>query len=179
MLIVCERKNRLTSALRRVLRGLGLREAELNGRRAWLRQRATLVESERLLEEAPASLLLIEVCVANLAESLDWLVRCQRDRPAARTAVLLAGEIPAERHWPAQSASVAARTDVEWALREAGASSIIGSMSQLLPIAELALRHRAQSPEPATAWFDSIWARLPWEASSSSISQSSRDTNGG
>ncbi len=136
-LIVCEGSGRWAVAMRRESGELGLPICETRN----------FDECWRMLDEAPASFVIIEVSAADLAESLRRIGRLAREFPLAR------------------AAGVADRSlgELEWPLREAGAVHFVCSPRQLGPLVPLVRRHIQRAPDPPSTVVQRIRAGLPWK----------------
>jgi hypothetical protein len=108
----------------------------------------SLDECRRLLDEHPASFLVIQLTRAGLEELLGFLARIGRDYPWARLAVVAGRELAA----------------AEWLLREAGAVHFVTSPRQLAGLIRTARRHCEAIPRPRLSPVEEIWAALPWKA---------------
>ena len=134
-LIVCERTGRWAVALRR--------EVAETGVRVW--ETRSLADCRDELAANPASFAVIELG-ANVAAVLRFLVRQQRQFPAARVAVV------ANR----------SQAGYEWLMREAGAVHFLCSSRDVAVLARLACRHLAEVPPQQQSLVERIWASLPW-----------------
>jgi hypothetical protein len=135
-LIVCERSARWAVALRRELAAAAVRVYETRHLRGcW-----------EMLSQCPASFVVAELSAGNVSDLCRQIGRLERDFPLARVAV--AADRSLARY--------------EWLIREAGAVHFLCSPRQCGPLAQLALRHLAQAPQPPRSLMQQIWASLPW-----------------
>ena len=135
-LIVCERSARWALALRWELAAEAVRVYETRN----------LADCWKMLAEAPASFVIVELSAAGIADLLRRMAPLERDFPLARVAVV------ADR-------SLAGH---QWLMREAGAVHFTCSPRLAGPLARLAFCHLAQSPAPRQSLSEQIWATLPW-----------------
>jgi ActR/RegA family two-component response regulator len=135
-LIVCERSTRWAAALRRELAARAVRVYETR----------SLGDCWKVLSEAPASIIVVELSAGSVAGLWRQMVTLERDFPLARVAVV------ADR-------SLAGH---EWLMREAGAVHFLCSPRQCGLLAQLAARHLAQAPPPPRSLTERVWASLPW-----------------
>lgn len=145
-LIVCEKRDRLTLTLRIALQQRGVDPADLFGRRSWLRQRSGIAAVPRLLDEAPASMLVLETTAENLAAALHLLSELPNFWPAARAVVAVDEQTSRYRT----------------TLREAGAIHIVQTLVDLDAVAEMTLKHFERMKPADRTWRDEIWEMLPW-----------------
>jgi hypothetical protein len=134
-LVACERTGRWAVALRRELPP---------GVRVW--EARSLAEGRAVLAEGPAGFAVVELAPAGVDPLVEWLVRLDREFPLARAAVV------ADR----------SLAPCEWLVREAGAVHFTTSPRLVRPLAEVALRHLAEAPQPPRSLVEEIWAGLPW-----------------
>jgi hypothetical protein len=111
-----------------------------------VRQTRWLAECMAELEVAPASMLVLEVSAANLANVLELAVDLDRRFPLARLAVV------ADR----------GMESYEWVLREAGAVHFTTSPRTAGDLARIAVRHAACVPQPPATLAAQVWESLPW-----------------
>lgn len=135
-LIVCERSGRWAAGLRRELTEAGVRVWETR----------SLADCWEMLAQAPASFVVVELTLANLAGVLHRMAWQERDFPLARIAV-------------AADRSLAGCQRV---VEEAGAVHFCYSPATLGPLARLACCHLAMVPAPQHSLTERIWAGLPW-----------------
>jgi DNA-binding NtrC family response regulator len=110
------------------------------------RQSRSLADCERALSDAPASIVAIELTMANVGDVLDLLTRIPRDYPHAR--VIVVARRLLRRY--------------EWLMREAGAVQFVTTPRDLRNVARLVARHLARSPRQPASTTERIWAELPW-----------------
>ena len=145
-LIVCENRDRLTLTLRMALQRRGVEPAELTGRNTWLRQRSGVAAIPRLLDAAPASMVVLETTAETLAGVLSLLSQIPETWPAARAVVAVDEQT----------------TNYRTTIREAGAIHVVRSLSDLDEVAEMTLKHFERLKSPENSWRDEIWETLPW-----------------
>ncbi len=108
----------------------------------------SLEQCRQLLDEHPASFLVIQLTRAGLEGLLGFLARIRGDYPWARLAVVSGRELAA----------------AERLLREAGAVHFLTSPRQLAGLIRTARRHLEAVPQPQLSPAEEIWAALPWKA---------------
>ena len=106
----------------------------------------TLEDCWRLLDESPASLLILELTKANAGALLERLVDLTDHRPSARAVIC------GERHL----------RQYEWIFREAGAVEALFSPRRIDRAASLVERHLSLAPQEELTFRESVWRRLPW-----------------
>jgi len=140
-LIICEQTRRWTVAVRHALRLGGKAMPAVT-----LYQVRRLAEIDEPLQEAPGSIVAVEVTSANLSGVLSWLSRLeQRDR-WARSVALVTPEVVAQQSM----------------LREAGARLAITSPRHVEPLIDFVTWHITRVPTPQQTESERIRSRLPW-----------------
>ena len=137
-LILCEKTSRWAIAARRAL----------GGRSGVLVETRSMVQCERELAAAPASLVALETTAEGLKQISTFLLS-QTHRYGRARFVALADE------------SLAASEPL---LREAGAAAVYTSPRQARRLAATALRHLAHAPPADLPLAEAIWNRLPWRS---------------
>jgi hypothetical protein len=99
-----------------------------------------------MLDQFPASFVVVELSAGQVQPLLARLARWEQEYPLARLAVV------AERRLG----------ECESLIREAGAVWYATSPRELGPMAAMAWRHLEQAPEPELGIVERIWSRLPW-----------------
>lgn len=135
-LIVCEHDSRWAVALRRELGDAGIR----------IHQTRSVSDGWQVLQSAPASFVVVEATISNLANLLRPMASLGRDFFRARLAVV----------------SQACLKSHEWSLREAGAVHVAYSTRDAGQLAAIVLRHFAALPPPRQTFRQRIWSSLPW-----------------
>ena len=135
-IVVCESDSSWAVALRREAGSLPVS----------IHETRSLEECRRLLDEHPASFLVVQLTRAGLEELLGFLARTTRDYPRARVAVVAGRELAA----------------AEWLVREAGAVHFVASPRQLTGLVRTAHRHCEAVPRPRLSLAEEVWAGLPW-----------------
>lgn len=159
-LIVCERTGRWAVALRRELDRqqqkrvsgaeppAGVSDTTCVSPSPRIEETRSLVHAFRVLAEAPASFLIVELSRANVDALLGRMAELRRWFPLARLAVL------SDRRLAGYG----------WLMLEAGAVWHTCSPRHLAPLAVLARRHLATVPPPRRSLREQIWAGLPWKS---------------
>ena len=106
----------------------------------------TLEDCWRLLDDSPASLLILELTMSNAQALIERLVDLTDHYPAARA--IVCGQ---RRLRP-----------YEWVVREAGAVEALFSPRRIERAARLVERHMASAPQQDLTFRESVWRRLPW-----------------
>ncbi|MBM4088470.1 MAG: hypothetical protein FJ276_03435 [Planctomycetes bacterium] len=135
-MIVCERSEKWTVALRR---GLGDDMPRLLETRS-------LDACWREVAANPGSFVVVECLETNLEQVARWLKRLSARFPGARAAVV----------------SERGLQPCEWLLREAGAVHVAFSTRETGPLVRILRRHMAAMPAPDTSLRQQLWDRLPW-----------------
>ena len=136
-LIIAERNGQWAPLLRAALGEGGPR----------LHESGTIEAAWRMLDEFPASFLIVELTHRNASALVDRVFPLARTHPRARVALL------ADR----------AMAGYAGLMLEAGAVAFACNPRRLAPLAEVARRHLATvPPEPPAAPVERIWAELPW-----------------
>jgi hypothetical protein len=134
--IVCEPGSSWAVAMRREMGSLPVR----------IHETRSLEECRQLLDEFPASFLVVQLTRAGLEGLLGLLAHLARDYPWARLAVVAGRELAA----------------AEWLVREAGAVHFAASPRQLAGLVRSAHRHCEAVPGPRLSLAEEVWAGLPW-----------------
>ena len=106
----------------------------------------TLEDCWRLLDDSPASLLILELTKSNAGALLERLVDLTDHWLAARAVIC------GERHL----------RQYEWIFREAGAVEALFSPRRIDQAASLVERHLSLAPQEELTFRESISRRLPW-----------------
>jgi hypothetical protein len=141
-LVVCERTGGWALALRRELAEAGIRVWETR----------SLSDCGFLLEESPASFVVVELGEATIEELLRFLQHWQVDYPLFRFAIV------ADR----------SLMSYEWFMRETGATHFLCSLRKMGSLADTVCRHLAQVPQSPQSLTERIWANLPWSREATS-----------
>jgi hypothetical protein len=120
------------------------RELGDSGVRVW--ETRTLDDCEDLLNESPASFLVIELRKEKIREILDRITFWQDAFPLFRFSVVADREL----------------IDYRWLMQEAGAAIFICSPRKAADLVATACRHLAQVPPATQSFSERIWASLPW-----------------
>jgi hypothetical protein len=135
-LVVCERSGDWAVALRRELAGVGIRVWETR----------SLADCAVLLEESPASFLVLELSEIKIEEILNFILNSQAQYPQFRFAIVAQRNLARYR----------------WLMLEAGAAEFVSSVRKVGALAQTACRHLAQVPPLPQSLTERIWANLPW-----------------
>ncbi len=146
--IVCERTGRWAAALRSVSVSRANR----------IHETRSLPECWEVLAGAPASLVVVELTPANLANLLTRLQRLNRDYPLARAVVVTDRRLADGARSTEHDRSASWR----WLAYEAGAIHFTCSPREMPVVADIARRHLAQAPHGKKNVVEAIWDRLPW-----------------
>jgi hypothetical protein len=94
----------------------------------------------------PASVVALEVTRTGFSACVDWVADLEQRFPRALAVILSQLDLP----------------EAEWALREAGAGYVVGSLRDLEPVTQLAVRHVQRAPGARLGVVERILSELPW-----------------
>lgn len=134
--LVCDRDHTWATQLKAMLRDAGVA----------VRHCVSLDACWQLLEESPASIVLLVGNTSNLDRVFGALCRIRARFTDARALVVL------PRGY----------TEQAWWLREAGASHVVHSIRELDSVVRIVLRHRARTTVVEETLSDRMARRLPW-----------------
>jgi hypothetical protein len=137
--ILCEKTGRWAAALRRALGKGSVPVSET----------LSLSQCGDALQDAPGSLIAVEVSPLALETVLRLIAHARRSDPFARFVALQGAELDS----------------AEPLLREAGAVEVLHSVREAPALALLARRHLALAPRAEPSLSETIAERLPWKRS--------------
>ncbi len=106
----------------------------------------TLSECRKLLDEAPASVVVVEFSAMTSGDVLQWLA--ERTFGRCESAVILVGDAAIEPR--------------RWRLMECGALLVVANERQLPEACRAARRHLQRWKTPELGFRERIWESLPW-----------------
>ena len=134
-LIVCERSNYWTVALRWALRGTSIRVHDTH----------TGGAARRLLDDAPASVLMLELQDAFSDEFVTELPQFGSRYPLA--CLVAVGRDPRPL----------------WLARQLGAAHTVDSIRDLTPTIRLVRRHLEMAEDRPASFRERVWDSIPWD----------------
>lgn len=137
-LILCEKSTRWAAPLR----------SALPSGQPQLIETRSLAGCAAALVQSPASLVALEITLANLEAAVNFISLCHSRYPHAAAIALLSPEVLA----------------ADPLLREAGAIDTLASVLEAPRLARLALRHFREAPQQPLDEQSFLADRLPWPA---------------